>query len=44
MNLVVQFDLADNHLKTHWKEIGGIPEQEGPELMDYGRVCRESWV
>ena len=33
LHLVVQFDLAYDHLKTHWKEIGGIPEQEGLELM-----------
>ncbi|WP_319587515.1 hypothetical protein [uncultured Desulfobulbus sp.] len=28
LHLVVQFDLAYDHLKAHWKEIGGIPEQE----------------
>lgn len=34
LHLVVQFDLAYDHLKAHWKEIGGIPEQEGLELMN----------
>jgi hypothetical protein len=30
---VVQFDLAYDHLKAHWKEAGGIPEQQGLELV-----------
>jgi|GEM_PF-1340106 len=34
LHQVVQFDLAYDHLKTQWKEMGGIPEQEGLELMD----------
>ena len=37
LHLVVQFDLAYDHLKKHWKEMGGIPEQEGLELMDNAR-------
>lgn len=37
LHLVVQFDLAYDHLKAHWKEMGGIPEQEGLELMDNAR-------
>ena len=37
LHLVVQFDLAYDHLKAHWKEAGGIPEQEGLELMDNAR-------
>jgi hypothetical protein len=37
LHLVVQFDLAYDHLKVRWKEIGGIPEQEGLELMDNAR-------
>jgi hypothetical protein len=28
LHLVVQFDLTYDHLKAHWKEVGGIPEQE----------------
>ena len=37
LHMVVQFDLAYDHLKVHWKEIGGIPEQEGLELMHNAR-------
>ena len=37
LHLMVQFDLAYDHLKAHWKEMGGIPEQEGLELMDNAR-------
>ena len=25
LHLVVQFDMAYDHLKAHWKEVGGIP-------------------
>lgn len=37
LHLVVQLDLVYDHLKAHWKEAGGIPEQEGLELMDNAR-------
>ena len=37
LHLVVQFDLAYDHLKAHWKEVGGIPELEGLECMDNAR-------
>lgn len=41
LHLVVQFDLAYDQLKAHWKEVGGIPEQEGLELMNNARLaCR----
>ena len=39
LHMVVQFDLAYDHLKVHWKEIGGIPEQEGLELMHNARLA-----
>jgi formylmethanofuran dehydrogenase subunit B len=37
LHLLVQFDLAYDHLKAAWKEIGGIPEQEVLNLMDNAR-------
>lgn len=43
LHLVVQFDLAYDHLKAHWKEVGGIPEQEGLELMDNARQAVETF-
>lgn len=41
LHLVVQFDLAYDHLKTHWKEFDGIQEQEGLELMENARQAVE---
>ena len=41
LHLVVQFDLAYDHLKAHWKEAGGIPEQEGLKLMANARQAVE---
>ena len=43
LHLVVQFDMAYDHLKTHWKEIDGIPEQEGLELMANARQAVETF-
>ena len=43
LHLVVQFDLAYDHLKAHWKEVGGIPEQEGLELMNNARQAVEAF-
>jgi len=43
LHLVVQFDLAYDQLKAHWKEVGGIPEQEGLELMDNARQAVEAF-
>ena len=43
LHLVVQFDLAYDHLKAHWKEVGGIPEQEGLELLDNARQAVEAF-
>ena len=37
LHLVVQFDLAYDHLKAHWKENGGISEQEGLDLMEHAQ-------
>ena len=43
LHLVVQFDLAYDHLKAHWKEVGGIPEQEGLALMANARQAVEAF-
>ncbi len=43
LHLVVQFDLAYDHLKTHWKEAGGIPEQQGLDLMANARQAAETF-
>jgi hypothetical protein len=43
LHLVVQFDLTYDHLKAHWKEVGGIPEQEGLELMANARQAVEAF-
>jgi hypothetical protein len=43
LHLVVQFDLAYDHLKAHWKEVGGIPEQEGLVLMANARLAVEAF-
>ena len=43
LHLVVQFDLAYDHLKTHWKEAGGIPEQQGLDLMANARQAVETF-
>ena len=43
LHLVMQFDLDYDHLKTYWKEMGGIPEQEGLELMDNARQAVEAF-
>lgn len=43
LHLVVQFDLAYDHLKAHWKEIGGIPEQQGLDLMANARQAVEAF-
>jgi hypothetical protein len=43
LHLVVQFDLAYDQLKAHWKKVGGIPEQEGQELMDNARQAVEAF-
>jgi len=37
------FDLAYDHLKAHWKEMGGIPEQEALELMENVRHAVEAF-
>ena len=43
LHLVVQFDLVYDHLKAHWKEVDGIPEQEGLELMANARQAVETF-
>jgi hypothetical protein len=43
LHLVVQFDLAYDHLKAHWKEAGGTPEQQGLELMANARQAVEAF-
>jgi len=43
LHLVVQFDLAYSHLKAHWKEVGGIQEQEGLDLMANARQAVEAF-
>jgi hypothetical protein len=44
LRLVVQFDLVYEYMKAHWLESGGIPEQEGLELMRDGRQAVQAFA
>jgi hypothetical protein len=43
LHLVVQFDLAYYHLKANLKEVNGIQEEKGLELMDNARKAVKSF-